>query len=197
MKLNLIAFLIFSLFILSKANSENSDTTEPKLNSSETDSESKIEKDTVVYQQVKPSIKLTSEQEYDKLLNTTDISYLIFYYKRVHKESQDVARHLVKIAAKLEYLSGIIMVDCASKYGQTQEQCLDVFEKPTEYPKLKILVPPLYRYNPYTKKQNKHDEIHYPKESPMFEDSIYNFITTNIISRSSKVTTETLELFTK
>jgi len=178
MKFYILLILLIHLFILSNAQNKTDDNT-------------------AVFKEVKPSIRIKSQEEYDRLMNTTDITYIMFFYKRVHKESQDVASHLVKIAAKLEYLSSIIMVDCASKYGQTLEICIDVFEKPADYPKIKILVPPEYRFNPYTKKINNHIESLWPKGTPMTEENIYTYMTVNIISRSTKLQAENLDMFTR
>jgi hypothetical protein len=160
------------------------------------DEEAYLEQNTVVYNNIKPSIKLNSPEEYQKLLNTTDITHLLFYYKRVHARSQEVAQYLIKIAAKLEYLSSILLVDCASKYGQTLEACANVFQSPQDYPKVKILTPPEYRFNPITGKQNVHEEVNFP-ENNLTEENIYNFLTTNIISRSSKLSIDNIDMFTK
>jgi len=157
----------------------------------------KLENDSSVFNDIKLSIKINSENEYDKLLNTTDVTYLVFLYKRLHQPSQDVARNLVKIATKLQYLSSIMLVDCGSKYGQTLSECADIHTLPQNYPKIKLLVPPEYRFNPYTKKMNRHSELPWEKGDMLKEEEVYNFLTNNIISRSSKLSVDNIDIFTK
>ncbi len=174
MKIKVFTLLLLYLFTFTQANN-NTTTTE--------------------FPEVKPSIVLNSEDEYIKLLNTTDVTYLMFYYKKEHKESAQVAGYLKNVAAKLEYLAYILMVDCESTYGKTLSQCKDISSKPDDYPKLKLLKPPEYRLNPITQKMTSHEDVEW-LYSRMSETTIYNFITTNIISRSSKINAENFDLFT-
>jgi hypothetical protein len=158
--------------------------------------DAELEKNTNVYNDIQPSFKINSEEEYERLQNTTDVTYLVYYYKRVHKKSQEIAGYLKNIATKLEYLGTILLIDCATKFGQTQIECNDAFKNLNVYPKIKALTPPLYRFNPYTRQMNGYESVQYNTDFPLTEINIYNFLTLNIGSRSSKLVSDNIDTFT-
>jgi hypothetical protein len=130
----------------------------------------------------------------DQLLNNTDLTYLVYYYKPTSRNSIHGGQFLKSISEKLDYLAGFLLVNCETVIPQDLEICKKDPEAKDGYPKMELYVPPEYKFNPYTKKVNKYIRKVYDKME-VSETHIYNFITNNIPARSIKVTSENVENF--
>ncbi len=138
----------------------------------------------------------------DKLLDETDLTYLAFYYKKESINSNAGAQFLLNTADKLNYLAGIILIDCGavdeSEAAQKPQKCKIPKEaqraEPDYFPVITLFIPPELKFNPYTKKFNKHFEKQWDR--PEFsENLVYSFITNNIANRGMKLNSENFEDF--
>lgn len=123
------------------------------------------------------------------MLEETDLTYLAFYYKKDSQNSKTAAHFLINTAEKLNYLAGIILINCDQDLNSPQAFEFEKCKVPKEakdnqdyFPVITLLVPPELKYNPYTKKFNKHYERMWDR--PEFsENLVYNFITSSINNR--------------
>lgn len=110
-----------------------------------------------------------------------------------------VAHFLSNVAEKLNYLSGILLINCEDNETEF-ERCRDENkEKAKEkdidiYPMITLFIPPELKFNPYTKKFNKHYEKMYDKQE-ISENFIYNFITANILNKGKKLNDDNIDDF--
>jgi hypothetical protein len=137
---------------------------------------------------------LTSEKELKELLKDSDMTYLAFFYKKSSPNSKLVANILPSIAEKINYLAGILLIDCDNYETDNTKLCKAPEGIEDAFPKMMLYVPPEYKYNPYTKQINEHSTKYYEKNE-VSEAFIYNFITHNIPSRSYALTNENHETF--
>lgn len=134
-------------------------------------------------------IHLDHPDHLSNYLNSTDVTYLLYYYKPDNTNSQIGAQYIRSVADKLQFLASVLLVNCDN------ESFADVKPCSTEgFPKMTALVPPEYRINPYTKEMNNYSEVVF-RETNVTETSIYNFVTRNIISRTTKLTFGNIDNF--
>ena len=156
------------------------------------DQNSTIE-DTKVFDDI-ISFKIKDMNGIQKLLEETDMTYFVYYYKKTSRNSRLGAELLKPISKKLQFLANILMVDCDEVEQKDTAGCQKDPEAADGYPKMELFSPPEYKFNPYTKKLNSHDRKVY--EIPQVnENLIYNFITKSIPSRAMKLTPENFENF--
>ena len=140
-----------------------------------------------------PGQRFTTEDEIKTYLSTTDVTILVFYYKKESEKSNEVAKNLKVVYSKLQYFIDYILIDCDKSHmdecRQTDEEELD-----DAFYRLEVFVPPQYKYNPYTKELNQHQKLQYTK-TDISDKAIYKFLAKLIISREQKVTNENYENF--
>jgi protein disulfide-isomerase A6 len=139
-------------------------------------------------------IKIKEIGEIQKLLDETDMTYFAFYYKETSENSKKVGELLQKIAIKLDYLTVILLIDCDQENFSDVEMCRIIPDVKDGYPRMEVYSPPEYKYNPYTKQMLKHSVHRYDKKE-VGENLIYNFITTYIPARVTKLDPENFENF--
>ncbi len=139
---------------------------------------------------------LESTTQLDHLLNTTDNTYLMYYYSRSSKNSKSGAIIMKEVLEKLKNLVEILLIDCDSAYGEVAPPCqrsnvtdVDIF------PRVFIERPPDMRFNPYTGEQLKFIEKRFV-ESTFSSVKIHNFITENIpAARLTILDTDNIDQF--
>ena len=140
-----------------------------------------------------PGQRFTTEDEIKTYLSKTDVTILVFYYKKESEKSNEVAKNLKVVYSKLQYLIDYILIDCDKSHmdecRQTEEEDID-----DAFYRLEMYVPPQYKYNPYTKELNQHQKLQYAK-TDVSDKALYKFLTKIIISREQKVTNENYENF--
>ena len=140
-----------------------------------------------------PGKRFTTEEEIKNYLSETDVTILVFYYKKESEKSNEIAKNLKVVYSKLQYLIDYILIDCDKSHmdecRQTEEEDID-----DAFYRIEMYVPPQYKYNPYTKELNKHQKLQYAK-TDISDKAIYKFLTKIIISREQKVTNENYENF--
>jgi hypothetical protein len=139
-------------------------------------------------------LTITSEQAIRDILASTDMTYLAYYYVKSSPNSRIGADILSRVAEKLNFLAGILLIDCDDYQTDNQVICKKPEDAKDGFPKMILYVPPEYKYNPYTKQLNEHFTKFYEKNE-VSETLIYNFITQNIPSRSIALTSENHETF--
>jgi protein disulfide-isomerase A6 len=150
--------------------------------------------DPSVFEKINPSIKIKHWDGLKKLLDETDMTYLTYYYVKESRNAQLGALFLQNIAHKLEFLAGILLVDCEEIIPQDLSQCKKDPKAEDGYPRMELFVPPELKFNPYTKQINSYTSKVYTNRE-MSETNIYNFITQNIPSRAVKLTSDNIENF--
>lgn len=146
-----------------------------------------------IFEKIK-SHKIKSLQEIEILKNTTDMTYLIFLYKKSSKISRLIAPQLMILGNKLDYIAELILVDCDEINFINDTVCEHKNQTQDQFPRMKVLVPPEFRLNPYTKKMNQYYEI--PFEGKEVSESIlFNFITKYVNSHAIKLSTSNLDNF--
>lgn len=134
-----------------------------------------------------PGVKISSKEELQTLLDKSDVTYLHYFYTKNSSNSYVSIPFIVSMYNKLEYLADVILTDCSedSEIIADFELCKDS-KDPKSFPKLKILSPPKFKINPYTKKKASYSEIPY-SQSSISETLIYNFVSKNISSKGIKL----------
>ena len=140
-----------------------------------------------------PGKKFSSQEEISEYLKTTDTTILVFYYKTASENAEEIAKKLKVVYSKLKYLIDLILVNCDNNLMEectkSEDNLLD-----EEFYRIEIYVPPLYKYNPYTKELNSHQKMQYMK-SDVSDKALYKFLTKAIISREQVITKENYENF--
>jgi len=131
-----------------------------------------------------------------KILNETDLTYLAYYYVKESPNSRMGAEFLNKIANKLDFLAGVLMIDCDDFIPKDIHHCQKDPNAKDGFPKMVLYKPPEYRFNPYTRERVAHEEIVYDKKE-VSEPLIYNFVTSHIINKSLKLNLENIDSFLK
>ena len=140
-----------------------------------------------------PGKKFSSQEEISEYLKTTDTTILVFYYKTASENAEEIAKNLKVVYSKLKYLIDLILVNCDNNL---MEECTKSEDNliDEEFYRIEIYVPPLYKYNPYTKELNSHQKMQYMK-SDVSDKALYKFLTKAIISREQVITKENYENF--
>ena len=140
-----------------------------------------------------PGKKFTSQSEMMSFINQTDMTCLVFYYKKESEKSEEVAKTVKEVYSKLMYLAELISVDCDISKGL--DECTNTNDiDDSSFYFLQIYVPPQLKYNPYTKEQNHHYKYKY-ESSDLSEKAIRNYIIKNIISKEKSISYENYENF--
>lgn len=148
-----------------------------------------------IFSQIKVQ-NIKSPDEIDRLKNTTDMTYFVYYYKKSSKTSRMIAPILILLSNKLEHIAEILMVDCDQESFNKVKICDHTDKSKDIFPRMMVLVPPEFRFNPYTKKLNNY--VDYPLEGSQVSESIlFNFITKYVISRATKLTSNNIDNFLK
>lgn len=136
-----------------------------------------------------PGISISSIDEMDKITSESDLTFLVFYYSKKSKNSYVSSLFLRNIYQKLEFLAGFINIDC--DVNPSIDRCKEEIGNGDgdSYPRLKLLIPPQFKINPYTKKEEKYTQQDYSKNS-LSENDIYTFITNNIKGKGQKLNWE-------
>ena len=146
--------------------------------------------DDSVFGSISNSIKIKHfEAEISKLENRTDLTYLTYYYKKSDDNSKLGAYFLQRISHRLDCVAMILLIDCDHVVPSDVSHC-----KSRDFPKIKLLVPPMFKFDQQTRKMNHHVEVEFSEED-VSEDTLYKFITKNVPSYSSKITNEHAQNF--
>lgn len=142
-----------------------------------------------IFEEIPNSIQIKSNAQLKHILNTTDVTYLAYYYKEDSHNSKLGAHYLTQIASKLDYLAKILLIDCNS-----MKRNLECDRE--KFPFISVYIPPLYRINPYTKKIEKHTEYAFDKKS-VSPDILIKFVEEHIVSYVTRLTAATFKNFEK
>ena len=140
-----------------------------------------------------PGIALDSQDEISQYLKKSDVTLLVFYYKTESEKAEEIAGNLKIVYSKLKYLIEIIKINCDNNHMEectkTEDNLMD-----EEFYRIEVYMPPLYKYNPYTKEMNSHQKLQYAK-SDISDKALYKFLTKTIVSREQVITNENYENF--
>lgn len=200
----LCLFLIFVLFISVKC--EETETIE-KTETIETPVEPKKEISKEESDWSKPfeeilGYRMRSEDEIQHLLKITDLTLLRFAYRKSSPKSRKIAEHLKHVTQKLEGLASILLIDCDNFLPESSLLCKENPYLSDSFPRLKLLIPPEQRFDPFT----GHTEVHYEypiNNEDLTENGIYKFITSNMPYYTNKLNDDNIfgflnsELFNK
>jgi hypothetical protein len=139
-------------------------------------------------------LTVRSENSIREILGKTDMTYFVYVYLKSSPNSRTGAEILAKVAEKLNFLAGILLVDCDDYETDNPKICTKPEGAKDGFPKMFLYVPPEFKHNPYTKQVNEHTTKPYDKNE-VSESLIYNFIIQNIPSRSVALNTENHETF--
>jgi len=113
-----------------------------------------------------PGIALDSQDEISQYLKKSDVTLLVFYYKTESEKAEEIAGNLKIVYSKLKYLIEIIKINCDNNHMEectkTEDNLMD-----EEFYRIEVYMPPLYKYNPYTK------EIQDPPDKRKYERRRY------------------------
>ena len=137
---------------------------------------------------------ITHYEQINNLQNTTDLTYLMFLYKRSSMKSRIIANYLINISKQLQYLAEILLIDCQNFTSFPKINICEENSEKDSFPKMKLLVPNQFKINPYTGGIMPHKEVSF-NETIVSENSIYNFITKNIPSFSVQLSDEDFDGF--
>ena len=130
--------------------------------------------------------KFKTEEQIKSFLEKTDVTILVFYYKKASEKSNEIAKSLKIVYNRLRYLIDFILIDC---YKSQMNECKEIAEEDIEeaFYRIEMYVPPEIKFNTYTKELNPHQRLRYAK-TDVSDKAIYKFLTRVIISREQKVT---------
>jgi len=166
-----------------KANEENLNT-EQEMKDSQNDKKSTL--DPNIFEEIKGAYRIRSQDELRYLLELSDLTFLKFTYLKNSKNSISVAKYIKSISEKLNYLAGIILIDCEIFTPQHHDDCQVYDYVNDSFPKLRLYIPPENRYDSVLDAWETHFEIPWT-EKEMTESTIYNFMISNIPSKANKV----------
>ena len=141
-----------------------------------------------------PGHRFSTDAEISSFLNKTDVTVLVFYYKKESDKSNEIAKNLKVVYSKLLYLVDFVLVDCDKSSIEGCKTTEDDDYMEDAFYRIEMYVPPQYKYNPYTKELNQHQKLQYAK-TDVSDKAIYKFLTRVIISREQSVTNENYENF--
>lgn len=148
--------------------------------------EKKSTLDPSIFEEIKGAYRIRSQDELRYLLELSDLTFLKFSYIKNSKNSMSVAKYIKTISEKLNYLAGIILIDCEVFTPQHYDDCQIYDYVNDSFPRLKILIPPEKRYDAVLDAWETHFELPWT-EKEMTESSIYNYIVSNIPNKAVKI----------
>lgn len=180
MKTLYIFFFIFTIFLCFALNKSTEDFPD------------------TVFDSIIGATHLKSTDHLKEILDTNDLTYLLFYYKKTSKNSRIGGHILQEVSEKLEFLFEVLLVDCDSEYGQVADPCVKTLQdnkEADEFPRFYIMAPPEYRINPYTGKLQTYTEEMF-KGTEINFNIIHNFVTKHITAgRITQLNKENIDDF--
>jgi hypothetical protein len=146
--------------------------------------------------------RMRSEEEIEHLLRISDLTFLRFAYRKSSNKSRKIAEHLKYVNEKLEGLAGILLIDCDNFVPENSVMCKENPYVNDNFPRMKLLLPPENRFDPFTGKTEVHYEFPINNDD-LTENGIYKFITSNMPYYSIKLNSDNIfgflnsELFNK
>ena len=110
-----------------------------------------------------PGHRFSTDAEISSFLNKTDVTVLVFYYKKESDKSNEIAKNLKVVYSKLLYLVDFVLVDCDKSSIEGCKTTEDDDYMEDAFYRIEMYVPPQYKYNPYTKELNQHQKLQYAK----------------------------------
>jgi hypothetical protein len=150
---------------------------------SENESESKKD-DKNVLENIPGAYRIRSKQELNFLLEIEDLVFLTFSYRASSKPSNEIGKHIKSISERLQYLVGIVLIDCDNYEPSFTDDCSNFENDPT--PRLRLYVPPEKRFEKELDTWATHSSFSFNEKDPN-ENKIYNFIVSNIPNKSTKL----------
>lgn len=151
-----------------------------------------------IFKEIKNSISISSFEEYQEVLSSSDVTYLNYYYKKNDKLSKLGAYFLYSLQDKLDFIGKIIMIDC--DYPHLNKKYKECSEKEKDgsllIPRIKILVPSNKKYNKDSSEINIHKEFLY-KEKSVSSDLLFNSFVSNLVTHFELVDIENYQSFIK
>lgn len=176
---------------VNKENDKNENSENPQAQSAQEKTENEKEEkksnlDASIFEEIKGAYRIRSQDELRFLLELSDLTFLKFSYVKNSKNSMSVAKYIKTISEKLNYLAGIILIDCEIFSPQHYDDCQIYDYNNDSFPRLKLLIPPEKRYDVVLDAWETHFEIPWT-EKDMTESSIYNYIVSNIPNKAVKI----------
>lgn len=142
--------------------------------------------DPSIFEEIKGAYRIRSEDELKYLLELSDLTFLKFSYMKNSKNSISIAKHIKSLSDKLNYLAGIILIDCETFTPHHYDDCQVNDYLNDSFPKIKLLIPPEKRYDAVLDAWETHFEIPWT-EKEMTENTIYNYVVSNIPNKALKI----------
>jgi len=174
---NIIAFLIKCILFLTLYNYSYSQEDEPTLDPDT------IQINKEMYEHL-PGIKIKNKDELKKITDESDQTFLAYYYIKESKNSFVIANFLVGVFKKIEYLAGVLTIDCDEEEAKSFSQCQE--ENQEVFPKIYAMIPPQFKVNPYTRKVAEYSEVRF-SEPNVSEKILYGFISKLIQGKGIKL----------
>jgi len=167
-------------------NKENSNPQSAEKQNQNQKQEEKSSLDANIFEEIKGAYRIRSQDELRYLLELSDLTFLKFSYIKNSKNAMSVGKFIKTISEKLNYLAGIILIDCETFTPQQYDDCQITDYLNDNFPRLKLLIPPEKRYDAVLDAWDTHFEIP-GTEKDMTENSIYNYIVSNIPNKAAKI----------
>jgi hypothetical protein len=143
-----------------------------------------------IFDQVR-GYRIRNEMELRYLTEISDLTFLVFYYKKDSENSERVAGYLKSIVDKINNVASVIMIDCDT-FSDRHFNCREM--DGDSFPRLRLLIPPETRYDAQSREIAVHFEYPWTEGpiSEISENAIYNYITRNVPDKSTKINSENL-----
>jgi hypothetical protein len=150
----------------------------------ETEESKKKKEKKDIFEDIPGAYRIRSNQELQFLLEIEDLVFLKFSYRVSSKPSATIAKYVKSISEKLEYLVGIILIDCDSYEPLWSDDCAN--PEYELFPRIKLYVPPEKRFDKELNSWATHFSIPFT-EKDTNENKLYSFVLNNIPNKSTKL----------
>lgn len=135
--------------------------------------------------------RIRNEMELRYLTEISDLTFLIFYYKKDSPNSERVAGYIKSIVDKINNVASVILIDCDT-FSDRHFNCREI--DGDSFPRLRLLIPPETRFDTQSREVAVHFEYPWTEGpiSEITENAIYNYITRNVPDKSTKISSENL-----
>lgn len=155
--------------------------------------QNKIDIDYEVYKNL-PGKSVVGFEDLENYKKVNDMTIFTYYYRPDSKNSYAILGFIYRIHEKLEYLVDLAFIDCSLPENESLNECFS--KNLDEYPQMYVLIPPQFKFNPYTKKEEVFRSVKYTNSS-VTEQELYKFVSNSITSKGIKLTSETSKDYLK
>lgn len=141
-----------------------------------------------------PVYRIRSEEELGYVQDMLDVNLLQFFYVPYSTKSKKIAVELHKLYKRLNDISGILLINCEEFDPATYKHCQKHTYTADSFPRIRLFVSPEKKYDSKSNQIKRHYDIPFT-ESTINENSLYEFIISNIKNKGIRLDDYTINSF--